>query len=101
MAGPVHRRKRKSGGGADGRGGAEEAVDVAAVGRIDLDVIRPAVGYAVAHPSHDAGLLIRGQVLPSEVAHCPFTLRGCEEIDLSDITGNPSPRPSPRRRGRP
>src|SRR5258708_2761477 len=28
------------------------------------------------------------------------TLRGCEEIDLSDITGNPSPRPSPGGRGR-
>src|SRR5258708_27782594 len=28
------------------------------------------------------------------------TLRGCEEIDLSDIAGNPSPRPSPRGRGR-
>ncbi len=45
---------------ADGRSGAEEAVDVAAVGRIDLDVIRPAVGRAVAHPAHDAGLLIVG-----------------------------------------
>src|SRR5258708_16594507 len=28
------------------------------------------------------------------------TLRGFEEIDLSDIAGNPSPRPSPRGRGR-
>src|SRR6266446_3740559 len=27
-------------------------------------------------------------------------LRRCEEIDLLDITGNPSPRPSPRGRGR-
>src|SRR5258708_6835816 len=25
---------------------------------------------------------------------------GCEEIDLSDVAGNPSPRPSPRGRGR-
>src|SRR5260370_2760592 len=28
------------------------------------------------------------------------TVRGCEEIALSDIAGNPSPRPSPRGRGR-
>src|SRR5258708_5331432 len=38
------------------------------------------------------------------VAHlllqCGLSLRGCEEIDLSDIAGNPSPRPSPRGRGR-
>ena len=36
-----------------------------------------------------------------DVAGAPRgTLRGCEEIDLSDIAGNPSPLPSPGGRGR-
>jgi hypothetical protein len=33
-------------------------------------------------------------IIPTTAPDRP--LRGCEEIDLSDIAGNPSPRPSPR-----
>src|SRR5258708_36939659 len=43
---------------------------------------------------------VRGRLSPPR-ERLRYTLRGCEEIDLSDIAGNPSPRPSPRGRGRP
>src|SRR5258708_13058942 len=44
-------------------------------------------------------LLMRSRTVGSILVF-EFALRGCEEIDLSDIAGNPSPRPSPRGRGR-
>ncbi len=47
----------------------EEAVDVAAIGRIDLDVIRTAVRDAVADSAKDRRLVVSGEVLPAEVGH--------------------------------
>src|SRR5258708_24016112 len=55
-------------------------------------------GYLGASQNAQALDLETEDIGYSQRTRCP--LRGCEEIELSDVAGSPSPHPSPRGRGR-